>query len=185
MTLLRPAVMEYAVRSRRKSRSWVRLPSGKESLNLSHTSVQFDKLMEILWSSSQGIDCRHDAPSAAPPSGKAVNDRVHPAPNGCDTFMHESTIWEQYILHLFEHYFRHMPSSRCSDEIGQNKKGSPVSGDLNLGSMCAKELNVRIWVFEQGDDQAPCLWAFLNVKEILLEALLVTGRCLGILWCIG
>lgn len=35
--------------------------------------------------------------------------------------------------------------------------------------MGTKELNILIWMFEQGDNETPRLWSLLDFKKFLLE----------------
>ena len=57
---------------------------------------------------------------------------------------------------------------------------SPVSRDLDLGCVSAEELNIWICIVHEGYNKTPCLWAFLDVKKLLLEVTLFFRRNLRI-----
>ena len=53
----------------------------------------------------------------------------------------------------------------------------PIAGDLDLGSVCAEELHVRVGVLEQeGHDESPGLPSALQLEKFGLEAALVVRR---------
>ena len=53
-----------------------------------------------------------------------------------------------------------------SNNVDQN---APIPRDLHLRRMSAKKLNILVLVIQQWDDETPCFWAFLDLKEVLLE----------------
>lgn len=62
-----------------------------------------------------------------------------------------------------------------TEELGVHghwSSGVPIPGDLDLDSMCTKELDIDVVVIQKRDDQAPSLVSFLDVEEFLLKATL-------------
>lgn len=57
-------------------------------------------------------------------------------------------------------------------------KHLPITHDLNLRSMRAKELNIWVWMFEERYNQPPCLGSSLNLNQFLLDPSLIhLGMC--------
>lgn len=66
-------------------------------------------------------------------------------------------------------------------EWENSEKHLPIPHNLDLSSMCAKELYIWIGMVEERYNQPPCFKLFLYLDELLLDApLIYVGLCGGI-----
>ena len=68
-----------------------------------------------------------------------------------------------------------------SESHHSGERISPVSSNLHLSGMCAKELDIVILAVKEWYNQSPCFWSSLHFQQLVLQTTLIFNR---LIWCV-